>query len=268
MNSANWHDFQSATHLILVVTRNGHVSENVKKYAIEVAERTEHDLLFAYVNTLPQLFTRSAREEQMMQIARKDFDDISETAADSNIKTAFVFESGRIGKAVARLCHLRKKINFVVIDENIRMIDVVNHSPVPVFRGTGRGPESSRPLRQKIKGTQPRRHHDMTFFLASQQLIRFSSATALTLVIYYFLFEQSEQLDLMMSTGLPAGLLAPTLVAGLFFSQSFMMASFVNLLSIVFKTGNHMKHVVITPRPDKQSKLKSGRQLSQHQFRR
>lgn len=248
---SNRHDFQSATHLILVVARRGHLSAHIKRYALEVAQRTGHDLLMAYVNTLPQLFTRNSREQQMHEAAEQDFTALSFEAAKAGINTAFVFEAGKIGKVVARLCHLRKKINFVIIDEDIRMEDVVNYSPVPVFRGKGSSVESSRPMKNSLKPSMPRAHHDMTLFLAMQQIIRFLSAAAVTALTYIFLFSYNDRLDMIFGTGGAAGLFTPLLVVGLFFSQSFMLSAAGGLIGLLGKTSQHIKTVVISSKPGK-----------------
>ncbi len=248
---SNRHDFQSATHLILVVARRGHLSANIRRYALEVAQRTGHDLLMAYVNTLPQLFTRNGRGKEMHRAAEKDFIKFSADAAELGIKTAFVFESGKIGRVTARLCHLRKKIDFVIIDEDIQMVDVVNNSPVPVFRGKGSTVESSRPLKNIARKPIPRAHHDMTPFLAMQQVLRFISAAAVTCLTYIVLFSYNEQLDAIVSSGGSIGLIAPLLALGLFFSQSFMISSSASLLGIFFKTSKRIKTVVITSKPGK-----------------
>jgi hypothetical protein len=248
---SNRHDFQSSTHLILVVARRGHLSANIKRYALEVAQRTGHDLLLAYVNTLPQLFTRNGRGKEMHKAAAKDFCALSAAAAKLDIKTAFVFESGKIGRVTTRLCHLRKKIDFVIIDEDIQMVDVVNHCPVPVFRGKGSTVESSRPLKNIARKPLPRSHHDMTPFLAMQQVLRFLSATAVTCFTYAVLFSYNEQLDALTSSGGAVGLLPAILVLGLFFSQSFMLSSSASLLGIFFNTSKRINTVIVTSKPGK-----------------
>lgn len=248
---SNRHDFQSATHLILVVSRRGHLSPNIRRYALEVAQRTGHDLLIAYVNTLPYLLTRNGREKEMQDIAAKDFTVFTADAAKLGIKTAFVFETGKISRVTARLCHLRKKINFVVIDEDIQMVDVVNSSPVPVFRGKGSTVESSRPLKNRGRKSFPRAHHDMTPFLAIQQLLRFVSASAVTCLTYIVLFSNYEKLDILMHSGITKGLLAPILVTGLFFSQSYMLSSAASLIGILFNTSKRIKTVIVSSKPGK-----------------
>jgi hypothetical protein len=42
--------------VILVVTRNGHLTEAVMEYSLNVAGRLNHRLLVAYVNTMPFLW--------------------------------------------------------------------------------------------------------------------------------------------------------------------------------------------------------------------
>ena len=118
---------------ILVVTRNGHMAEPVMDYALNVADRLKYSILAAHINTLPfyrdggkrsTLFASSMQESSIL---------FTKKGAERSIQVEHISESGKIGRAVSRLCRSERHIEFVVIDQGISMKEVASQSPVPVF---------------------------------------------------------------------------------------------------------------------------------------
>lgn len=118
---------------ILVVTRNGHMAEPVMDYALNVADRLKYSILAAHINTLPfyrdggkrsTLFASSMQESSIL---------FTKKGEERSIQVEHISESGKIGRAVSRLCRSERHIEFVVIDQGISMKEVASQSPVPVF---------------------------------------------------------------------------------------------------------------------------------------
>jgi hypothetical protein len=124
---------QKKTPYILVVTRNGHMAEPVMEYALNVADRLKYSILAAHINTLPfycdggkrSTFFASAMEESAKLFKKK--------GEASSVQIEHIGETGKIGRAVRRICSSEKHIEFVVIDQGINMKEVASQSPVPVF---------------------------------------------------------------------------------------------------------------------------------------
>ena len=124
---------QEKTSFILVVTRNGHMAEAVMNYAVNVADHLKYRILAVHIDTLPffgdggkrsNLFTAAMEESALL---------FREKARARDVVVEHLGESGKVGKVVQRLCHSEKRIEFVVIDQGIRMGEVAAQSPVPVF---------------------------------------------------------------------------------------------------------------------------------------
>jgi len=119
--------------IILVVTRNGHLAEPFMEYAVSVADRLKCRLLVAFVNTLPYLFDGDQRSMMFAGAIKESISVFKHKAAARNVEIDYVQESGKIGRAINRLCHIAKRIEFVVIDKGIKLEEVVSRAPVPVF---------------------------------------------------------------------------------------------------------------------------------------
>ena len=124
---------QSLPPLILVVTRNGRVSESVMKYTLDIADRLGYNILVAYVDTLPFLLDGGRRSQRMQAASRENIALYREMAAGKNIQIKSVKESGKVGKVIYRLCQIVRKIDFVVVDKDINTQEAASWAPVPVF---------------------------------------------------------------------------------------------------------------------------------------
>jgi hypothetical protein len=124
---------QEKTPFILVVTRNGHMTEPVMNYAINVADRLKYGILAVHINTLP-FFSDGGRREMLFAAAMQESVAVfREKAGARGVLFKHLGEAGKIGKVVTRLCHSQEKIEFVVIDQGIRREEVTSQAPVPVF---------------------------------------------------------------------------------------------------------------------------------------
>lgn len=138
---------------ILVVTRNGHMAEPVMDYAVNVAERMKCSILAAHINTLP-FYRDGGRRSALFTAAMQESTTLFENKARGrNVTVEHIGDAGRIGKAIKRLCHSERRIEFVVIDQGIRLDEVTAHSPVPVF--TVNYPRKQAGLQRKTVTSQP-----------------------------------------------------------------------------------------------------------------
>ncbi|MBU1564152.1 MAG: universal stress protein [Proteobacteria bacterium] len=118
---------------ILVVTRNGHMAEPVMDYAITVADRLKYAILAVHTNTLP-FFRDGGERNRLFAAAMQESSALFRQKAEArDVQVEHTGETGKIGKIVKRLCHTEKRIEFVIIDQGIRMEEVTSMAPVPVF---------------------------------------------------------------------------------------------------------------------------------------
>lgn len=119
--------------VILVVTRNGHLTESVMEYSLNVAGRLNHRLLVAYVNTMPFLCEGGSRSRRFALAVNDNVNTLKERCQKRGITVSHIRESGKISKVVSRLCRIVKKIEFIIVDDGVSVEKVVSRSPVPVF---------------------------------------------------------------------------------------------------------------------------------------
>lgn len=119
--------------VILVVTRNGHLSETVMEYSVSVAGRLNHRLLVAYVNTLPFLSDGGLRRKNFALAVNENAFSLKDMSQKRGVIVSCIKETGHIGKVVSRLCRIVKKIEFIIVDRGVNMEEVVSRAPVPVF---------------------------------------------------------------------------------------------------------------------------------------
>ncbi|SDO64167.1 universal stress protein [Desulforhopalus singaporensis] len=123
----------SSIPAILVVTRNGKLSEPVMEYGVNVAARLGCRLLIVFVNTLPLLLDSVEKQQQFSASIEQSVARIRAKAKPRNIHVDYVQDTGRINKVINNLCHIVKRVEFVVIDKGINLENALSGSPVPVF---------------------------------------------------------------------------------------------------------------------------------------
>jgi hypothetical protein len=119
--------------VILVMTRSAHLSETVMEYSIGVAERLNHRLLVAYINTLPFLCDGGFRNRKFAAGVQENKNILSQLGEKRGVVVSSVKENGKVSKVASRLCRTLKTIEFIIVDRGIKMDEVVAHAPVPVF---------------------------------------------------------------------------------------------------------------------------------------
>ena len=128
---------------ILVVTGRVNPAPPVMEYVIQVADRLGSRILLATI-------TPGGRSAGVSPLSPATGDgvtgeDLFRTRAEARgINYQRIAESGQTGKVVSRLCHVVKRVEFVVIDQGIKMEEVAAGSSVPVFTVVPQGPKSSR----------------------------------------------------------------------------------------------------------------------------
>lgn len=122
---------------ILVVTSQAHPSQHVMDYVISVADRLGSKIIMASVNPRPLLRENSFLSRTPRVAVSPEADVFRAKAQSRGIAYECIAESGKIDKVVNRLCHIVKRVEFVVIDQGIKMEEVAASSPVPVFTVAG-----------------------------------------------------------------------------------------------------------------------------------
>jgi hypothetical protein len=118
---------------ILAVTRNGHMSEHVMDYALNVAHRMQYNLLAVHVDTLPFFCDRGKRSKLFAAAMRESEQVFQGKARTRDVTVEHLAELGKISGVINRMCHAKKRIEFVIIDKGIRLAEVAKGAPVPVF---------------------------------------------------------------------------------------------------------------------------------------
>jgi hypothetical protein len=119
--------------VILVMTRRGHLTEVAITYSLSVAERLNHQLLVAYVNTMPLLWDGGCRSKRFAFNVEDNVAILKDRGLKKGVPISHVKESGNIGKVVSRLCRIVKSIEFIIVDDGVSIEKVVSRAPVPVF---------------------------------------------------------------------------------------------------------------------------------------
>lgn len=119
--------------VILVVTRNGHLTDKVMQYSLNVADRLNHRLLVAYVNTMPFLKDGGIRSRRFALAVEDNVFTLMGRSQEKGVSVAHIKESGKISRVVSRLCRIVKKIEFIIVDDGVSVEEVVSRAPVPVF---------------------------------------------------------------------------------------------------------------------------------------
>lgn len=125
--------FDLTKPVILLVTRNGHLTEVVMDYGLKVTERLDHRLMVAYVNTMPLLWDGGQRNHHFALAVNESITYLKEKAQRRGVIVHCIKETGNIGKVISRLCRIVKKIEFIIIDRGIKMEGAISRAPVPVF---------------------------------------------------------------------------------------------------------------------------------------
>jgi len=118
---------------ILLVTRGSRLAEPVMDYAVNVADRMNCKILATYVNTLPLFGSGDIYHKQFAAAIEQNASEFKERAVTRGVDFEYVQESGKISKIISRLCRIVKRIEFVLIDQGIKIEEAAFGSPVPVF---------------------------------------------------------------------------------------------------------------------------------------
>lgn len=118
---------------ILLVTRGSRLAEPVMDYAVNVADRMKCKILATYVNTLPLFGNGDVYHKQFASAIEQNAAEFKEKAVVRGVDFEYVQESGKISKIISRLCRIVKRIEFVLIDQGIKIEEAAFGSPVPVF---------------------------------------------------------------------------------------------------------------------------------------
>jgi hypothetical protein len=130
---------------ILLVSRNGQLAEEaVMDYTVNVADRMKCKVLATYVNTAPLFWDGGKHQRLVASTIEKNAAEFKEKAAARGVEFEFVQESGKISQIISRLCRIVKRVEFVLIDQGIKIEEAASGSPVPVFNIVCTDPRTGR----------------------------------------------------------------------------------------------------------------------------
>lgn len=118
---------------ILLVTANSQLEPPVMEYTINVADRMNCKVLATYVNTLPLFWQDGTQQRLFAATIEQNAAAFKKKAAARGVTFEFVQESGKISQVISRLCRIVKRVEFVLIDQGIKIEEAASASPVPVF---------------------------------------------------------------------------------------------------------------------------------------
>lgn len=118
---------------ILVVTCQTRPAESMIEYVINVADRLGSKILVACVNTRPHLQATLDLSRSLVTSPQHITENFRKKAESKGIEFECIGETGKISKVISRLCHIVKRVEFVIVDKGIRMEEAATGSPVPVF---------------------------------------------------------------------------------------------------------------------------------------
>lgn len=251
--AASLGDRQKERPFILAVTRNGHMSEHVMEYALNVAHRMQYNILAVHVDTLPFFCARGKRSKLFAAAMRESELLFQHKAQSRGVIVEHLAELGKISGVIDRMCHAKKRIEFVVIDKGIRLAEVAKGSPVPVFPViTTKSGHSSKTIFHTTKGkgvsamsTLSKAHHVKNCFIFG----------VLNACLYAAVFTHSDFVMKYFTKGGVYALLPVATVFAVSYLHGNFTSSFWSALGIEASRKSSQKRTeadrkVVAPRPD------------------
>jgi hypothetical protein len=118
---------------ILMVTNQSEPEPSVMEYVINVADRLGSKILLVCVNTRPYFQTTSRLSRLIISSPSQTIEHIRLKAQKRGVEFECIRETGNISRVIKRLCHIVKRVEFVIVDRKIKMEEATNGSPIPVF---------------------------------------------------------------------------------------------------------------------------------------
>ncbi len=228
--------------VILIVTRNGHLSEKLMNYALEVAGRLQCAVLVAYINTMPRLWDGGRRIRRFNSAVEKSFTELTSRACATGITVSHVKESGRIRKVVHRLCLLVRKVSFVVVDEGVRIDDAEQGASVPVFSIGGDGGVAARVLRRQKRNTLNIDDLEIEDKKVVGEYVKMICYGLLAIVLYWLFFTNSKAIVQCWSAGGLYAILPLLTVCVFYYVQQLFLDG---LISFVFEKNSETGKIPI-----------------------
>lgn len=131
---------------IVVVTDSTRPTLPLMEYVVRVAGRLHAKILLVSINPRSSLLATSPLSVAASTPAGSEADPFRALAGTRGLAYERIAESGNPGKVVSRLCHIVKRVEFVVVDQGVKMEEVAAGSSVPVFSVVQKRPAPSRSL--------------------------------------------------------------------------------------------------------------------------
>lgn len=247
---------------ILLVTRNNRLDNSVMDYAVNVADRMKCKVLATYVNTLPLIGDGGTHSRLFASAIEKNAAEFREKAAARGVEFEFVQESGKISKVISRLCHIVKRVEFVLIDQGIKIEEAAFGSPVPVFNIVCTDAKTGKVIenRQVPKNFIGDKH--MASTSKKNHLMKTLIFGTITAALYAAVFSYSETIMHYFTKG---GLYALLPVATVFvfsYAHGSFTSNFWSALGIEGSKASATKKVekskTVTSRPDARPRVQAG----------
>jgi len=177
---------------ILVVTNHSRPTVQVMDYVLSVADRLGSKVILVRVDPHPFLRENSLLARPARAEVYPDADEFRNKAQSRGVEFEHIRESGKIGKIVGRLCHIVKRVEFVIIDQGIKMEEVAAESPVPVFSVV----HSAQSPERRSRSRQTRSFfHGETFMKATSRKTYLTKTLifgAMTAALYAMVFTNAD----------------------------------------------------------------------------
>jgi len=118
---------------ILVVTNQSGPEASVMEYVVTVAERLGSKILLACVNTRPHLQAVPQLSRLIISSPSQTIEHFRLEANGKGVEFVCIKEIGKRSRVIKRLCHIVKRVEFVIVDQKIKIEEAASGSPIPVF---------------------------------------------------------------------------------------------------------------------------------------
>ena len=215
---------------ILLVTRGSRLAEPVMDYVVNVADRMKCKILAAYVNTLPLFGSGDLYHIQFASAIEQNATEFKEKAVVRGIDFEYVQESGKISKIISRLCHIVKRIDFVLIDQGIKIEEAAFGSPVPVFNIVCADSRTGKMIENRSANKKLQEEKYITSARKKNYWMKTLISGTITGAVYAIFFKYSETIMHYLTKGGIYTLLPVVSVFALFYLHGSFLSSFWSAL--------------------------------------
>ncbi|MFV0436318.1 MAG: hypothetical protein ACK5PS_02845 [Desulfopila sp.] len=179
--------------ILLVTTRHSPTPTGMG-YVVNLADRLGSKIIMVSVNPRPFSVSAATAARRQSQDTATEIDTFRHRAQARGIDFEYIEEEGKISKIVNRLCHIVRRVEFVVIDQGIEMEEVAAGSSVPVFGVHGSTGEPMRPARSHQKRTFFQGESSMKTVTRKAYIAKSFIFGVMTAALYSVVFAYSKEI--------------------------------------------------------------------------